>query len=60
MISDNFKIAILLYVYYMGAIETWPTLYDSDCKIDYHIEFHIECQIECLIEFHSDCLSPPA
>ena len=27
MISDNFKIAILLYVYYMGAIETWPTLY---------------------------------
>ena len=29
MISDNFKIAILLYVYYMGAIETWPTLYNK-------------------------------
>ena len=26
MICDNFKKAILLYVYYMGAIETWPTL----------------------------------
>ena len=26
MISDNFKKAILLYVYYMGYIETWPTL----------------------------------
>ena len=27
MISDNFKKAILLYVYYMGYIETWNTLY---------------------------------
>ena len=26
MISDNFKKAILLYVYYMGYIETWTTL----------------------------------
>ena len=26
MISNNIKKAILLYVYYMGAIETWPTL----------------------------------
>ena len=24
MISDNLKKAILLYVYYMGYIETWP------------------------------------
>ena len=28
MISDNFKKAILLYAYYMGYIETWPTLYN--------------------------------
>ena len=27
MISDNFKKAILLYVYYIGYIETWPSLY---------------------------------
>ena len=33
MISDNFKKAILLYVYYMGYIETWPTLYLWKCNL---------------------------
>ena len=51
MISDNFKIAILLYVYYMGAIETWPTLYLTPGKsIDSLGSFAIIAVIKILLQ----------